>query len=128
MILPVLRSLAMAATLGACMAAGAARAQDYVIRFSNAVDNRADVSTRAVLLFQKEVEANSKGRIKVQMFYGSQLGSLPAILDQVKDGTIQMNDTGLPFLTKYVPDVQALEVGITRPVMPKNSPMFTRAV
>ena len=78
-----------------------------MIRFSNAVDNRADVSTRSALLFQKEVETNSKGRIKVQMFYGSQLGTLPAILDQVKDGTIQMNNTGMPFLSKYVPDVQA---------------------
>lgn len=107
--LSTLRNAAVAVAVGTCICAASsvARAQDYVIRFSNAVDNRADVSTRAALLFQKEVEANSKGRVKVQMFYGNQLGSLPAILDQVKDGTIQMNDTGLPFLTKYVPDAQA---------------------
>jgi tripartite ATP-independent transporter DctP family solute receptor len=85
-----------------------AKAQDFTLRFSHVVAAKDDVTSRAALLFQKEVEENSKGRIRVQMFFGGQLGTLPAITDQVKDGTIQMDTVGFPFLAKYVPDVQVV--------------------
>lgn len=93
-----------------------ARADSYVIRFSAPIGNRADVTSRSALLFKKEVEEKSGGRITVQMFFGSQLGTLQAVADQVRDGTIEMNGVGFGFLAKYFPDVQAF----TLPFIFKN--------
>lgn len=64
-----------------------------------------------VQVFKRIVESSSDGRIAVEVYPNSQLGSLPSTLDQVHKGTIEMacgQNTGL-FAT-YYPDIAVFDI------------------
>ena len=82
--------IAAAITL-ACLAPLGTFAQT-VLKFSHYADT-SHPGHAAAMQFAKNVEARTQGRIKVEVFSGSQLGSPPEQLQQVKLGTI---DLGVP--------------------------------
>jgi tripartite ATP-independent transporter DctP family solute receptor len=59
----------------------------------------------AAEVLKHDAEAASKGRLKVLLFPSSQLGSIAGIMDQVHDGSIQMEIANINFNSKYTPDV-----------------------
>lgn len=84
-----------------------AMAADYTIRFASALAPEMNHS-RSMELFKKEVEAESKGRVGVELFFGGSLGGTKELLDQVKAGTIQMSVATTGFMTAYAPKLGVL--------------------
>jgi tripartite ATP-independent transporter DctP family solute receptor len=77
-------------------------AQDYTIRFASALPPEMNHS-RSMKLFKEEVEKQSKGRIKVELFFSGTLGGTAELLDQVKTGSIQMSIATTGFVSNFVP-------------------------
>ncbi|MFT4171065.1 MAG: C4-dicarboxylate TRAP transporter substrate-binding protein [Rhodocyclaceae bacterium] len=73
------------ASLGLLIAADSAVAQTYLLNVSTALVAD-DPMYKGLLEFKKNVEARSKGRIKVKTFPASQLGSDEDIIEQIKAG------------------------------------------
>jgi len=59
--------------------------------------------TQAVEAFKKAIEAQTGGDVKVQVFPGSQLGSIDEMLEQVRGGTLQCMYESLGDLGSYSP-------------------------
>jgi TRAP-type transport system periplasmic protein len=59
--------------------------------------------TQAVETFKKAIEAQTGGDVKVQIFPGSQLGSIDEMLEQVRGGTLQCMYESLGDLGSYSP-------------------------
>jgi tripartite ATP-independent transporter DctP family solute receptor len=59
--------------------------------------------TQAVETFKKAIEAQTGGEVKVQIFPGSQLGSVDEMLEQVRGGTLQCMYESLGDLGSYSP-------------------------
>ena len=67
-------------------------------------------AVRLALEFKKQIEASSNGRISVQAFDPSTLGTVQSVLDQVKDGAVHMMTTGPVYAAKYFPDIQVVNL------------------
>ena len=84
---PVVGSIAVG--LLACMLAVAgASAQQFTIKISSPTAN--DVTQEWMKTFKSGVEGRSKGRIKVEMYPANQLGQIPATVEGVALGTIEI--------------------------------------
>ncbi len=66
-------------------------------------------------LFKKEVEAGTKGSLKVDLVYGSALGSPNDRLSQMRRGTIQMTDASDGNYATVFPDIQVLSMNYLFP-------------
>jgi tripartite ATP-independent transporter DctP family solute receptor len=84
------KKIAAALAVSCLMPLGASA--QTVLKFSHYADT-AHPGHAAAMQFAKNVEARTQGRIKVDVFSGSQLGAPPEQLQQVKLGTI---DIGVP--------------------------------
>lgn len=90
------------AAAAACVfAAAAAHAQQFTMRISSPTVN--DATQEWAKLFKKGVEARSKGRIRVEFYPASQLGQIPATVEGVAMGTIQMSVPATGFLIGLEP-------------------------
>ncbi len=67
---------------------GAACAQTFTFKMSSPTIN--DVTHEWMKAFKASVEERSKGRIKVEMYPASQLGQIPATVEGVAMGTIEL--------------------------------------
>jgi TRAP-type transport system periplasmic protein len=91
------RILGITAVITACaFGAIAAHAQQFVMRISSPTIN--DATQEWALRFKKGVEERSHGRIKVQFYPANQLGQIPATVEGVALGTIQMTLPATGFL------------------------------
>jgi TRAP-type C4-dicarboxylate transport system substrate-binding protein len=71
-------------------AQGAASADSIVMKIGTATNGNANDSQFMLMtLFKKYVEADSKGRITVQLYPDSQLGSIPRQIENVQFGAVQ---------------------------------------
>jgi TRAP-type transport system periplasmic protein len=86
---------------------GAAQAQQFVMRISSPTIN--DATQEWARLFKKGVETRSHGRIKVEFFPASQLGQIPATVEGVALGTIQMTVPATGFLVSLDPRFQVFD-------------------
>lgn len=99
---------AMAAGALACVfAATAAHAQQFVMRISSPTIN--DATQQWAMLFKKGVEERSHGQIKVEFFPANQLGQIPATVEGVALGTIQMTVPATGFLVSLDPRFQVFD-------------------
>lgn len=89
------------------LAAPAARAQQFTMKISSPTVN--DVTGEWAKAFKAGVEARSKGRIKVQYYPASQLGQIPATVDGVAMGTIEMSIPAVGFLIGLEPRFQVFD-------------------
>src|ERR1700682_5404247 len=82
------------AILAAAAIAGTAQAQQHTMKLSTSTSGDALVEWLNTL--KKGVEASSGGKIKVEVYPASQLGSLPRTIEGVALGTIEraMNASG----------------------------------
>lgn len=65
-----------------------ALAADYNFKFAHSQPEDS-VRHKSMLMFEEALEASSGGRIEVEVFGGSQLGSEPEVMDMVKLGSVQ---------------------------------------
>lgn len=98
------RVIAAAAVL---LGATAASAQQFTMKISSPTVN--DVTGEYAKVFKAGVEARSNGRIKVEYYPGSQLGQIPATVDGVAMGTIEMSIPAVGFLIGIEPRFQVFD-------------------
>ena len=81
----LVRALMVAAGLALAFPAAAA---DYTFKFAHSQPEDS-VRHKSMLMFKDALEKASGGRIAVEVFSSSQLGSEPEVMDMVKMGTVQ---------------------------------------
>jgi TRAP-type C4-dicarboxylate transport system substrate-binding protein len=90
--------VAMAA-IGAASLAGSALAQQTItLRLHQFLPPTATIPARAIVPWAKKIEAESGGRIKVQLFHAMSMGgSPPQLFDQARDGVVDLTWTVLGY-------------------------------
>lgn len=89
-----LKHLLAGAALGATLLGSqAVMAADYTLKFGH-LANEQNIWNKAALKFKELVEANSDGRIEVQVFPNEQLGSELDVINSIQLGTADMTITG----------------------------------
>ncbi|QIM51245.1 TRAP transporter substrate-binding protein [Hydrogenophaga crocea] len=86
------RALTAAAALGASAVAGKAFAQQTVtLRLHQFLPPSATIPARAIVPWAQKLEAESGGRLKLQLFHSMSMGgSPPQLFDQARDGVVDM--------------------------------------
>lgn len=69
-----------------------------------------DAVSRAMVKFKESVEERSKGEIKVDLFPAMQLGGATENVDQVRSGTLFATLISSAYLTRLVPEYEALSL------------------
>ena len=98
-------ALALAALL---LAAGPAGAEQFTMKISSPTIN--DRTFEWMKQFKAGVEERSKGRIKVQLYPANQLGQIPATVEGVALGTIEMTIPATGFLIGLEPRFQIFDM------------------
>jgi TRAP-type C4-dicarboxylate transport system substrate-binding protein len=97
-------AFALAALL---LAAGPAGAQQFTMKLSSPTIN--DVAHEWMKAFKAGVEERSKGRVKVEIYPANQLGQIPATVEGVALGTIEMTLPASGFLIGLEPRFQVFD-------------------
>ncbi|MGE3644600.1 MAG: TRAP transporter substrate-binding protein [Beijerinckiaceae bacterium] len=110
-----MRALTARLAAGAILAAGAAAApasaETITLKMHTFVTPISNPVKSFLIPWGKKVEAASKGRIKVQGFWSMQLGGkAPQLLDQVKDGVVDIVWTLPGFTPGRMPHTEAFEL------------------
>lgn len=91
-------SLSIAAAIVLSAAASVTNAADFTMKISSPVPpTQKDIIYAWMTSFEKGVEAASNGRIDVQLFPANQLGQIPATVEGVAMGTIEMTLPAIGF-------------------------------
>jgi len=93
------KAIVAMAALGAATLAGNALAQQTVtLRLHQFLPPTAPIPALAIVPWAKKVEAESGGRIKVQLFHSMSMGgSPPQLFDQARDGVVDISWTVLGY-------------------------------
>ncbi len=92
------RALVTLAALSALSVATLAQAQTVTLRLHQFLPQQAAIPAKAIIPWAKKVEAESGGRIKVQLFHAMQMGGTPPqLFDQAKDGVADITWTVLGY-------------------------------
>jgi C4-dicarboxylate-binding protein DctP len=97
----------LAAIAAALWLAGAANAQQFTMKLSSPTVN--DAPHEWMKAFKVGVEQRSGGRIKVEIYPASQLGQIPATVEGVAMGTIEMALPAVGFLIGMEPRFQVFD-------------------
>ena len=89
-------------------AAGSAGAQQFTMKISAPTAN--DVSTEWMAAVKKGIEARSGGKIKVELYPANQLGQIPATVEGVALGTIEMTLPAAGFLVGLEPRFEVFDI------------------
>jgi TRAP-type transport system periplasmic protein len=85
-----------------------AQAQERIRIASNIAPDHS--SSIAIQQFKKDVEAASKGSVIVEVFDNMQLGGAQENVTQTRAGTIHMTWVGMAFLSRTVPELEAVSL------------------
>jgi TRAP-type transport system periplasmic protein len=85
-----------------------AQAQERIRIASNIAPDHS--SSVAIQQFKKDVEAASKGSVIVEVFDNMQLGGAQENVTQTRAGTIHMTWVGMAFLSRTVPELEAVSL------------------
>jgi len=97
-------------TSAALLAPMTALAADFVLKMSSpAPMSPVDPLSAWLEAFEQGVEARSEGRIDVQLYPASQLGPIPATIEGVMMGTIEVTMPVIGFLSGIEPRYQVLD-------------------
>lgn len=100
-----------AAALGAAtiaMSVSAALAADYTLKVSSPTNN--DPILKWMQTFEEKVETSTNGAIDVQLFPANQLGQIPATVEGVAMGTIEVTVPASGFFVQLDPRFEVLSV------------------
>ena len=97
--------------LGALGVSGQAHAAEVTLRFHQMLPPQASIPAKAIAPWARKVEAESKGRIRVQLFPSMQLGGKPPeLFDQARDGVVDLIWTVLGYTPGRFPKCEAFEL------------------
>ncbi len=105
----ILMGAACAAALGGLLAFSAPAIAKQTLRVAGnfPVDHSA---SKAMEVFKKEVEAATKGDIKVNLFPNMMLGGASENVDQVRSGTVFGIVTSVAYFSRIVPEFEAVSL------------------
>ena len=116
------RTLLITAALAA--ATHSAHAADVTLRLHQLLPPQATIPAKAIAPWAKKIETDSGNRIKIQQFPAMQLGGKPSdLLDQVKDGVVDIVWTVLGYTPGRFPKTEAFEL----PFISGNAESSSRA-
>ena len=92
---------AMGCALAALVAAAPARSADYTMKITGPTIN--DTTHNWMKIVKRRIEARAKGRIDVQLYPASQLGSIPRMTEGTQLGTIEVSIMPPSFLAGVDP-------------------------
>ncbi len=116
------------AALGAVAAlafAGSAMAQTVTLRLHQFLPPQATIPAKAIVPWAQKVEAESGGRIKIQLFHAMQLGGTPPqLFDQARDGVADITWTVLGYTPNRFNKTEVFEL----PFMSGSAEQSSRAI
>jgi len=120
------RALLALSALSAFVVAGAAQAQQtYTLRLHQMLPPQATIPAKAIGPWAQKVEAESGGRLKVQLFHAMQLGGAPPqLFDQARDGVVDITWTVLGYTPGRFPKTEVFEL----PFMSGNAEQSSKAI
>jgi TRAP-type C4-dicarboxylate transport system substrate-binding protein len=114
--------------LGAAAAfsmAGPALAQTVTLRLHQMLPQQATIPAKALVPWAQKVEAESGGKIKVQLFHAMQLGGAPPqLFDQARDGVVDLTWTVLGYTPGRFNKTEVFEL----PFMSGSAEQSSRAI
>ncbi|MDH4419784.1 MAG: TRAP transporter substrate-binding protein [Acidovorax sp.] len=106
-------------------AAGSAMAQTVTLRLHQFLPQQATIPAKALVPWAQKIEAESGGKIKVQLFHAMQLGGAPPqLFDQARDGVVDFTWTVLGYTPGRFPKTEVFEL----PFMSGNAEASSRAI
>ena len=88
-----------------------AAAQTVTLRLHQFLPPQAVIPAKALVPWAQKVEADSGGRIKVQLFHAMQLGGAPPqLFDQARDGVVDLTWTVLGYTPGRFPKTEVFEL------------------
>ncbi len=121
--------LSTLAGLTAASIATQAHAADVTLRFHQMLPPQATIPAKAIAPWAKKVEADSKGRIKVQLFPTMQLGGKPPeLFDQAKTGVVDLIWTVLGYTPGRFPKSEVFELPFSTGLAESSSRAFQEYV
>ena len=117
-----LLTTALGGALALAMAAGAAAAQEVTLRCQHFLSPKGSVPAFFITPWAEKVEADSGGRIKVEIYPAMQLGGTPpALYDQIRDGVIDCGWTLPAYTPGRFPESEAFELPFMTTMSAENS-------
>jgi TRAP-type transport system periplasmic protein len=102
-----------------------ASAQTVTLRLHQMLPPQATIPAKAIVPWAQKVEAESGGRIKVQLFHAMQLGGAPPqLFDQARDGVVDITWTVLGYTPGRFPKTEVFEL----PFMSGNAEQSSKAI
>ena len=100
--------------LATVLSASAAMAADVTLRMHSFLPEQANVPTQILKVWAEKVEAESDGRIDIQLFHAMSLGGKPPeLIDQVIDGVVDITWTVAGYTPGRFPRVEVFELPFT---------------
>jgi TRAP-type C4-dicarboxylate transport system substrate-binding protein len=105
--------------------ASTASAQTVTLRLHQMLPPQATIPAKAIVPWAQKVEAESGGRLKVQLFHAMQLGGAPPqLFDQARDGVVDITWTVLGYTPGRFPKTEVFEL----PFMSGNAEQSSKAI
>lgn len=121
-----LRALSVA--IGGAVLAGAAWAQQVTLRVHHFLPAQASIPKLAIEPWAKKLEADSGGRIKVQIFPAMQMGGTPPqLFDQARDGVADVTWTVLGYTPGRFPRMEVFELPFIAPSHGRSAEVTSKA-
>ena len=118
-------ALLAAGAMAAISLAGTAQAQTVTLRLHQFLPQQATIPAKALIPWAQKVEAESGGKIKVQLFHAMQLGGAPPqLFDQARDGVVDLSWTVLGYTPGRFNKTEVFEL----PFMSGSAEQSSRAI
>jgi TRAP-type C4-dicarboxylate transport system substrate-binding protein len=109
--IPRRTALAAMGAVAALAMTGTAMAQTVTLRLHQMLPPQATIPAKAIVPWAQKIEAESGGKIKVQLFHAMQLGGAPPqLFDQARDGVVDITWTVLGYTPGRFPKTEGFEL------------------
>ncbi len=102
------KALAGVLAVASALVAGTAMAADYTLKVASPTNN--DAILQWMQSFERRVEAGSDGVIEVELYPANQLGQIPATIEGVSFGTIEVTAPASGFFVNFDPRFEIFDV------------------
>lgn len=124
-LIPRRTALAALGAVAGLAFAGSAMAQTVTLRLHQFLPPQATIPAKAIVPWAQKVEAESGGRIKIQLFHAMQLGGTPPqLFDQARDGVADITWTVLGYTPNRFNKTEVFEL----PFMSGSAEASSRAI
>jgi len=114
-----------ATALATVLGAGTVMAQEVTLRMHSLLPEQAQIPKHALIPWAEKVEADSDGRIEIQLFHAMSLGGTPPeLVDQMIDGVVDLTWTVIGYTPGRFPRSEVFELPFTATTAEATSRAF----